>query len=462
MSRVITSKQVLLDDKLVPARIVISENGKIQAVEVISGDKAGSNEFSDLPVTDYGNLAILPGLVDTHVHLNEPGRTDWEGFETGTKAAASGGVTTVIDMPLNAIPPTTTVANLTTKINASKGQTWVDVGFWGGVIPGNEDDLVPLIEAGVKGFKCFLMESGVDEFPAVDMDDVKKAMTKLNGKKTILMFHAEMDKDPHTGHSHSHDEPDPTHYDTFLKSRPDSFETTAISEVIKASSTAPDLNLHIVHLASAQAVPLVAEAQKKGIKLSAETCFHYLTLAAEAVPDKATQYKCCPPIRDGATQDALWAGIQANTIKTIVSDHSPCTPNLKLLESGDFMAAWGGISSVGLGLVVLWTEVQNHRSSSNITLADISRWTSLNTAKQVHLDDTKGSITPGKDADFCIFDPSAQWTLDQTKLQFKNKLTPYNGRQLTGRVVETVLAGTTIYRHDTGFTSSTPTGKLLL
>jgi allantoinase len=258
-------------------------------------------------------------------------------------------------MPLNAIPPTTTLENFEIKKNAAKGQCWVDVGFWGGVIPGNDKDLPALVDAGVRGFKCFLIESGVDEFPAVEPNDVKLAMKALEGKHTILMFHAEMDTHPKLEDSKENK------YNTFLASRPDSFEVTAIEEIVRLSKVAPGLPLHIVHLASAEAVPVVSQAQADGVKLSAETCFHYLTLAAECVPDGATVYKCCPPIRGQSNQHVLWHALQDGVINTVVSDHSPCTPVLKNLEQGNFMTAWGGISSVGLGLVLLWTKINQSK-----------------------------------------------------------------------------------------------------
>lgn len=436
----ISSKRVLIDGKLVPATITF-ENGVI--TEIVSGLQDGAKS--------YGNLVILPGIVDAHVHLNEPGRTDWEGFESGTKAAAAGGVTTVVDMPLNAIPPTTTVENFDTKISAATGQCWVDVAFWGGVIPGNENELVPLIKKGVRGFKCFMMDSGVEEFPQVSLSDIDTALAKLTGQPTIMMFHAELD----TCVAQSNGG-DPSAYQTFLESRPDRFEVDAIKAIISAMSRAPDVPLHIVHLASAEATGLVESAQKNGGKLSAETCFHYLTLASEGVEDKCTLFKCCPPIRSSKNRDGLWNALKEGVIDSVVSDHSPCTPNLKKLEEGDFMSAWGGISSIGLGLSILWSQA----SERSITLADISRWTSLNTAKQCGLESRKGSIEVGKDADFCVFDPEASWEFDQSKMFFKNKYSPYNGMKVRGKVTETILRGNCIYRFGEQFSKAQ--GQLIL
>lgn len=438
----ISSSRVLLGNELVPATITF-EDGVVTGIANGVQDDAKS----------YGDLVILPGIVDAHVHLNEPGRTDWEGFESGTKAAAAGGVTTVVDMPLNAIPPTTTVENFETKLSAASGQCWVDVAFWGGVIPGNEDELVPLIQKGVRGFKCFMMDSGVEEFPQVSLQDIDTALARLSGQPTIMMFHAELDT---SGSQPLPDAGDPSAYQTFLDSRPDRFEVDAIKAIISAMDRAPDVPLHIVHLASAEAVDLVKGAQSKGGKLSAETCFHYLTLASEKVEDNCTLFKCCPPIRTSKNQDGLWKALKAGILNSVVSDHSPCTPNLKKMDEGDFMSAWGGISSIGLGLSILWSQA----TERGITLADISRWTSYNTAKQCGLESRKGSIEVGKDADFCIFDPDASWEFDQTKMFFKNKYSPYDGMKVRGQVTETILRGNCVYRFGEQFSDAQ--GQLLL
>lgn len=441
--KMIASERVLVDGELIPATISFAE-GKISKIS--KGIDAGAK--------NYGDFVILPGLVDAHVHLNEPGRTDWEGFETGTKAAASGGVTTVIDMPLNAIPPTTTPENFDVKLEAAKDQCWVDAGFWGGLIPGNNADLLPLVKKGVRGFKGFMMESGVDEFPAVDQTDIERAMRTLEGQPTILMFHAELDCGCSScGHSKK---PDPDHYKTYLESRPDRFEVDAIKNILKLAPEYPACPLHIVHLASAEAVPELRKAMNAGVDITVETCFHYLSLDAEHIPDGDTLYKCAPPIRNKKNQDGLWDALKEGIITSIVSDHSPCTPNLKNLDTGDFMTAWGGIASVGLGLTILWSEAIKR----NITLAEISKWTSLNTAKQVGLGSRKGSIEVGKDADFCIFDPDAIWEFDQSKMFFKNKYSPYNGKKVQGKVIETLVRGESVYKF--GHEFGRPTGKLIL
>lgn len=379
-------------------------------------------------------------------------------------------------MPLNAIPPTTTLENFKIKLQAAENQCWVDVGFWGGIIPGNAQDLVPLVNAGVRGFKCFMIESGVDEFPAVERSDIELALTTLKSQPTMVMFHAEQESEfQHQDHDFPHPTatiskiegviPDlhPTTYAAFLASRPDQMELDAIQTVIDVSSTAPELPLHIVHLASADAVPMIRKAKDDGVKLTVETCFHYLTFAAENIPDKATAFKCCPPIRSSDNNERLWDSLRTGEVTSVVSDHSPCTPHLKDLDVGDYFRAWGGISSVGLGLSILWTGIQKQMRSKNmqVTFADISRWTSYNTATQTGLIDRKGSIAVGKDADFCIFDPNDTLVVDQTLLPFKNKITPYHGSKLNGLVKETILRGKTIFTTTDGHLP-TPSGSLLL
>ncbi|KAK8050785.1 allantoinase [Apiospora phragmitis] len=474
----------LPDESLVltPASISISpESGKIVAI---------SSFPSSATYLNYGSKLLIPGLVDAHVHLNEPGRTEWEGFNTGTRAAASGGVTTVIDMPLNAIPPTTTVAGFKEKLAASQGQCWVDVGFYGGVIPGNADELLPLVEA------------GVDEFPAISSNDIALAMKTLNGTPTTLMFHAEMIPpiSDSVGDAVQASEPpaaphgDLTAYQTFLESRPPVFETCAIDEIVSLAHLAPALHLHIVHLSATQAIPILKAARRAGINITAETCFHYLGLAAEEVAKGDCRYKCCPPIREQLNQNGLWDELQAgpdSVIRTIVSDHSPCTPELKLLPShlqtdepagmhhvdsgvdmsadadlakeaqlkaaqGDFFAAWGGISSVGLGLPILHSASVN-RSKESLSapdILDIVRLCCAATAQQV-----------GMDADICVFDEAEEWVLQSHGMHWKNRCSPWEGKQFRGRVKETWLRGRKVYEHggeNLGFVSGKPVGEAIV
>ncbi|EEP81951.1 allantoinase [Uncinocarpus reesii 1704] len=491
---VLCSSRAVISGRLTPATLTISRNtGKITAIH--SSILSRSLFSPNTPYTDYSPYILLPGLVDAHVHLNEPGRTEWEGFYTGTQAAAFGGVTTVIDMPLNSIPPTTSVEGLAEKIMAAEGQVWVDVGFYGGVVPGNvgKGELKRLVERGVRGFKGFLIDSGVDEFPAVGATDIKTAMVELADEPTTLMFHAEMVPPAVSEERVSPSRGLPAAYSTFLSSRPPEYETCAIELITSLAQFAPDLPLHIVHLSAAQAIPLLREARRRGVKITAETCFHYLSIAAEDIPDGDTRHKCCPPIRGKANQDELWLelfhhGSHDGVIKTIVSDHSPCTPNLKLLPDyipgsknhehesdknetkvGDFLSAWGGISSVGLGLPILWTELSRrypHDADSppggRPLLEHIVQLCCINTAAQVGLRGQKGDLAVGYDADICVFDDEADWTLEPNTMLFRNKCSPYQGKSFKGVVRETWLRGQRVFSQDVGFGERNPQGRLLL
>ena len=499
---VIVSTRAVRSGRLSAATFIIStETGKI--VSTFDSVVPKDSFAADVSYTDYSPHILLPGLVDAHVHLNEPGRTEWEGFYTGTQAAAFGGVTTVVDMPLNAIPPTTTVANLHEKIDAAQGQCWVDVGFYGGIIPGNDKHLKHLVKAGVRGFKGFMIESGVDEFPAVSSEDIRKVFLELADEPTTVMFHAEMI--PPISASVGDDVQislpplAPTGpvdvYNTFLDSRPPVFETCAIEQIISLAPLAPSLPLHVVHLSAMEAIPILASARAAGVNITAETCPHYLSLAAEQIAKGDTRHKCCPPIRTQSNQDNLWDELlhhdRTGVIKTVVSDHSPCTPDLKLLpptvpghacathhaatkqpEDGDFFSAWGGISSVGLGLPILWTEMTRRglTSGSNFDTAitNLVTWCSWNTAVQVGLERSKGDLAVGYDADFCVFDETAEWIVEPSTMLFRNKCSPYQGRLMTGMVRQTVLRGNVIFDREVsgeghgGFVRKGCEGRLLL
>lgn len=573
------------DDSLIlsPATITIStQTGTIVSIarEVLPPSAFPANT----QYIDYSPRVLMPGLVDAHVHLNEPGRTEWEGFYTGTRAAASGGVTTVVDMPLNAIPPTTTLHGFKEKLAASQGQLWVDVGFYGGVIPGNADELLPLVEAGVRGFKGFLIHSGVDEFPAVSAKDISLAMETLKDADTTLMFHAEMIPpiaDSVGDAVQTSEPPLAPHgalesYNTFLESRPPVFETCAIEEIVCLAPAAPNLHLHIVHLSATECIPILRDARERGINITAETCFHYLGLASDGIADGDTRHKCCPPIRSQINQDGLWneLGRPDSVIKTVVSDHSPCTPDLKLLpghlaapapravdalqvenesplmrhsdsgidmtlpedeakdkaeiaatkaastlttdeaisviaatpaeeelakmaatdKRGDFFAAWGGISSVGLGLPIMYTAAQARRaaleagadmlddhthhqcadvdcedvapaSTSIPSIVDIVRLCCQATAEQVGLSHRKGGLRVGLDADVCVFDDAMQWTFTQGDMRWKNRCSPWEGHTFEGRVCATWLRGQPIFAlgaANDGFVTARPMGAPLI
>jgi allantoinase len=441
---IIRARNVALPDALAPATIHIKDS---RIIGVDSYDSVSR----DADVVEVGDSSVvMPGLVDTHVHVNEPGRTQWEGFRTATHAAAAGGTTTLIDMPLNSIPATTTLAGLNAKLEAAKNKCYIDVGFWGGVVPGNTDELEPMYRAGVVGFKCFLVPSGVDEFQHVTEDDLRKAMPELSRLDALLIVHAELA--PVTEISQSGD---PGHYETFLSSRPAEHENAAIALMIRLSREF-GTRVHIVHLSSAEALPMLREARAAGVKISAETCPHYLYFAAEDIAPGSTEFKCCPPIRERANQELLWRGLIEGTIETIVSDHSPCPGTMKLPERGDFMQAWGGISSLQLRLPIIWTAARRR----GLSLLDLMKWLCYEPARLVNLEHRKGSITEGRDADLVIWNPEAQFTVNSGLLHHRHKVSPYNGEVLSGLVQKTFLRGEKIY--DGGEFCSEAQGKFLM
>jgi allantoinase len=385
---------------------------------------AGGAEVVELA----GDEVLLPGLVDTHVHVNEPGRSDWEGFASATRAAAAGGVTTIVDMPLNSIPPTTTVAALEEKRAVAADQVWVDVGFWGGAVPGNLPDLAPLHEAGVFGFKCFLLDSGVEEFPHLAPDELADAMAETARLGSLMVVHAE-DADELAECAHG------AAYRGFLESRPDAAEERAIALVIDTARRTGG-RAHVVHLSASGAVPALRSARADGVDVSVETCPHYLHFEAGSIPDGATELKCCPPIRGAANRDALWSALGRADIDMVVSDHSPCTADLKHQDTGDFAEAWGGIASLQLSLSVVWTGARER----GVPLADVVGWMATAPARRVGLAD-KGEIAVGADADLCVFAPDEQWVVDPASLHHKNPVSPYAGRTLTGTVRQTWLRG---------------------
>lgn len=435
----IKSQSVLLPEKnkrlgqLKPALLEVRD-GKIQTVLPFAHSVSGT-------VIDAGKSVIMPGLVDSHVHMNEPGRTEWEGIETATRAAAAGGITTLVDMPLNSIPPTTTVAALKLKRESAKKTAYVDYGFWGGVIPGNERELEPLVDEGVLGFKAFLIDSGVSEFPMSPPEIVEKSLSHLKKKAVPLLVHAELDT-THSSHSFSSRK-----YEDYLKSRPDSWEVEAIRLMISLAKQ-HQTPIHIVHLSSALALRELEDAKKAGIPISVETCPHYLTLEAEGIQDGNTHFKCAPPIRQKSNQDALWEGLKEGIIDFIVSDHSPCTPVLKKFETGDFDAAWGGIAGLQFSLPVVWTEL----TKRGFGIPELSFWMAESPARFLNIKGKTGTIEAGTDADLVVWDPGASFTLEPSQIYHRHAVTPYAGQNFQGVIEKTFVRGNCVYdsRHFTG------------
>ncbi|MCK0174264.1 MULTISPECIES: allantoinase AllB [Mycobacteriaceae] len=413
-------------------------DGRIVAIEPLGSGLTGTEivELTDEQV-------MIPGLVDTHVHVNEPGRTEWEGFDSATRAAAAGGVTTLIDMPLNSIPPTVNVDALNAKRQAASGKLHIDVGFWGGAIPGNTGDLRGLHDEGVFGFKCFLLHSGVDEFPHLDADEMEKDMAVLVGFDSMMIVHAEDSRAIDHAPTAEGDR-----YSRFLASRPRGAENVAIAEVIERARWT-GARAHILHLSSSDALPMIATAKRDGVRITVETCPHYLTLLAEEIPNGATAYKCCPPIREASNRELLWQGLIDGTIDCIVSDHSPSTIDLKDVENGDFGVAWGGVASLQLGLSLIWTEAKRR----GVQLTQVLDWMAAKPAALAGLNN-KGKIALGYDADFAIFEPDSAQVVDVHKLHHKNPISPYDGRALAGVVKSTWLRGSRI-------DFKTPQGRML-
>jgi allantoinase len=410
--------------------VVAVRAGRIAAV--LEGGRAESVAARETVRLAEGEV-LLPGLVDTHVHINEPGRTEWEGFDTGTRAAAAGGVTTVIDMPLNSIPSTTTVDALAVKRDCASAQSHVDVGFWGGAVPGNVAELEGLHAAGVFGFKCFLVDSGVPEFPPLDPAGLAAAMAETARLGALLIAHAE-DAELIAAAP----VPGGPSYAAYLRSRPAAAEERAIERVLAGAARIGPARprVHVLHLSSAGALAQLRAARADGVDVSVETCPHYLAIAAEAIDDGATQFKCAPPIRDAGNCERLWEALAGGEIDMIVSDHSPCTADLKRRDTGDFAAAWGGIASLELGLPVVWTAAQ----ARGLGLADVVRWMARAPADRVGLTH-KGRIAVGADADLVVFDPEAEFVVDPSQLRQRNPVSAYAGRRLTGVVRQTWLRG---------------------
>jgi allantoinase len=453
MSQAFCSTRVLTAGGLAPATFFI-EGERI--VDISRVGKVGDS----VACRDFGDLIVLPGLVDSHVHINEPGRTEWEGFHTATQAAASGGVTTLVDMPLNCIPETIDVRALAAKRAAASGKAWVDWAPWGGVVRGNAEALNSLADAGVPGFKCFMVHSGIDGFAWVDESDLRQALAVLRETRLPLLVHAEVagPVDSATA-SLKTAGADWRKYSTYLASRPDAAELDAIAILIRLAEEF-HTHIHIVHLASAEALPMLADARARGVPITVETCVQYLNFAAEDIPDGATEYKCAPPIRGRANRDKLWAALESGLIDMVTTDHSPCPPEMKRRDEGRWDLAWGGIASLGLALPVLWTAMTERGTDARTAIEQIGRWMASEPARLAGVSDRKGALKQGSDADFVVFDPNAEWIVTSESFHFRHKLSPYLGKKLRGRVVETWLRGERIFSAD-GFASA-PRGQELV
>lgn len=437
----LSGNRVLLEDRLQPATLVVREG---RFTEILPRANTADVDL------DVGDLLVFPGLVDSHVHVNEPGRTNWEGFETATRAAAAGGITTLIDMPLNAVPATTTIEGLRAKQEtAARRSLAIDVGFWAGVVPGNQDAVETLATEGVLGFKAFLVDSGVAEFPPIGFDELERRAPALAALGLPLLVHAEDPRKlrdlPASG---------VTSYAEYLASRPSEAESSAIEFLIDISRRS-GLRVHIVHLATESALEPLERARREGVPITVETCPHYLAFAAEEIKDRATAFKCAPPIRSSKNREALWRGLESGHIDLIASDHSPAPPSLKHLEDGDFAAAWGGIASLELTLAVVWTGARRR----NVPVERIATWMSSAPARLAGLADRKGCIAPGHDADLCIWDPDQPHTVRGAALEQRHPTTPYEGASLFGRVERTYCRGRLVYAR--GAACDRPEGLLL-
>lgn len=388
---------------------------------------------------EAGDAVVMPGLVDTHVHINEPGRTQWEGFRTATRAAAAGGITTLVDMPLNSIPATTTWRALRQKVKAAGNKKLVDVQHWGGVVPGNRGEIPDLVHEGVRGFKAFLVPSGVDEFPHVGEAELREAMPVLARHKSVLLAHAEV-PGPIAAAAGVWEGAGPAElreYGRYLRSRPDAAEVEAVELLVRLCRET-GCRVHIVHVSSAEVLPVLRRARVEGLPITAETCPHYLTFAAEEIPDGGVLYKCAPPIRSRENREQLWEGLREGILDLVVTDHSPCPPEMK---DGDFRAAWGGIASLQLALSAVWTEARQR----GFTVSDLARWMCSAPARLAGLEGRKGAIAPGYDADLVIWDPEASFVVDPAQLRHRHPLTPYAGRTLYGAVQRTLVRGKDVF-----------------
>jgi len=432
--RAFLSRRVVTEDGVRPAAVVV-EGERIE--EVLSPNRVPAGA----EVRDFGHAALLPGLVDSHVHLNDPGRADWEGFETGTQSAAAGGYTLLVDMPLNCLPATTDIGALEAKRRAAAGRCWVDWRAWGGIVEDNQQCIPSLAGAGVAGFKCFLVNPGIDGFTMVTEPQLRSALPDVAKTGLPLLVHAEL-PEPIDSAVHRLQGADWTRFETFLASRPEEAELAAI-RLLLSLCREYRFRLHIVHLSASQALADLRSARNEGLPVSVETCPHYLHLTAEAVPRGATQFKCAPPVRGGANREALWQGLRDRLIDLVATDHSPCPPQMKRFREGDFRDAWGGIASLSMALPVMYTEARER----GFSLGDIARWMSHEPAKLAGCDERKGRIAPGFDADLVIFDTESERTVTEDLLYYRHPVSPYLGETLRGKVQATYLRGKAIFEN---------------
>jgi allantoinase len=430
----IHARRTWLGDRHQPATVFI-ENGKIHSVE------KGKPESIACPLEDLGDAVLMPGLTDAHVHINEPGRTNWEGFDTATRAAAAGGITSLVEMPLNASPVTTSPESFQKKVYATQGKLHVNCGFWGGIVPENSGQLEPLLESGVLGIKAFLTHSGIDEFPNVTEADLRRGMAAIARSGLPLLAHCELPIPNSTSSAvRTEGSTDPCKYQTWLRSRPKSWENAAIELMINLCREF-GCRTHIVHLSSAESLLAIIAAKKEGLPLTVETCPHYLFFNAENIPDADTRFKCAPPIREMANNEQLWAALGEGVIDFIATDHSPAPPAIKELESGNLMKAWGGIAGLQFLLPVTWTAAKRR----GFTLKNLVHWLVETPAAFAGFGDRKGKIAPGYDADLVVWHPEKNFTVEEEMIQFRHKITPYMGLELQGVVERTYVRGVMVF-----------------
>jgi allantoinase len=439
-------------------RVITPEGERAASIHSSAGVITGISSYEGIPaacsIHDAGDSVVMPGLVDTHAHINEPGRTEWEGFATATRAAAAGGITTLIEMPLNSIPATTTAAALREKLAATTTKLSVDTGFWGGLVPGNSSQLRALWEAGCFGFKSFLVDSGVQEFAAVRESDLRVGLAEIAKLDAPLLVHAELPGPIDDATKHRDPNASPRAHKTWLTSRPRAAEDQAIALLLLLAAEY-EARIHIVHLSSSDSLAQIRKAKANGVRVTVETCPHYLIFASEEIPDGATHFKCAPPIREHENREKLWAALADGTIDMIATDHSPCPPQMKNQHNGDFLTAWGGIASLQLSLPAVWTQAR----ARGYSLTHIAEWMCVTPARLAGLENKKGAIAVGHDADLVIWNPDAAFRVDPAQLHHRHKLTPYAGHQLMGTIEATFLRGKKIFER--GEFPSAPSGQIL-